>query len=61
MTTTPGQVSGWTSYSAGRDFLIRLVAKHWLAGAARILRALADEFEQLAVAGGRSRNGDNRR
>jgi hypothetical protein len=32
---------------AGRDFLIRLVARHGLAGAARVLRALADEFEEL--------------
>jgi hypothetical protein len=30
---------------AGRDFLIRLVAKHGLVGAARVLRALADELE----------------
>ena len=29
---------------AGRDFLMRLVAKHGLAGAARVLRALADEL-----------------
>jgi hypothetical protein len=29
---------------ADRDFLMRLVAKHGLAGAARILRALADEL-----------------
>jgi len=33
---------------AGRDFLIRLVAKHGLAGAARFLRALADELQGLA-------------
>ena len=32
---------------AGRDFLMRLVAKHGLAGAARVLRALADEIEDL--------------
>jgi hypothetical protein len=29
---------------AGRDFLIRLIAKHGLVGAARVLRALADEL-----------------
>ena len=28
---------------------MRLVAKHGLAGAARVLRALADEIERLAV------------
>jgi hypothetical protein len=33
---------------AGRDFLMRLVAKHGLAGAARVLRALADELDGLA-------------
>lgn len=33
---------------AGRDFLIRLVSKHGLAGAARILRTLADELEGFA-------------
>jgi hypothetical protein len=33
---------------AGRDFLLRLIATHGLAGAARVLRALADELEQLA-------------
>ena len=32
---------------AGRDFLMRLVAQHGLAGAARVLRALADEIEEL--------------
>jgi hypothetical protein len=32
---------------AGRDFLIRLVAKHGLVGAARVLRALADELGLL--------------
>ena len=31
--------------SAARDFLVRLIAKHGLAGAARVLRALADELE----------------
>jgi hypothetical protein len=30
---------------AGRDFLMRLVAKHGLQGAARVLRALAEEIE----------------
>ena len=30
---------------AGRDFLMRLVAKHGLHGAARVLRARADEIE----------------
>ena len=34
---------------AGRDFLMRLVAKHGLAGAARVLRALADELEGLCA------------
>ena len=29
---------------AGRDFLLRLIAQHGLDGAARILRALADEL-----------------
>ncbi len=33
---------------AGRDFLLRLIAQHGLDGAARILRALADEFDGLA-------------
>jgi hypothetical protein len=33
---------------AGRDFLMRLVAKHGLAGAAWVLRALADELDGLA-------------
>ena len=33
---------------AGRDFLMRLVAKHGLQGAARVLRALANELETLA-------------
>jgi hypothetical protein len=32
---------------AGRDFLIRLIARHGLAGAARVLRALADEIDAL--------------
>jgi hypothetical protein len=32
---------------AGRNFLMRLIAKHGLAGAARILRALADELDGL--------------
>ena len=32
---------------AGRDFLLRLVAKHGLQGAGRVLRALADEQEAL--------------
>ena len=32
---------------AGRDFLMRLVAKHGREGAARVLRALADEIEDL--------------
>ena len=32
---------------AGRDFLMRLVARHGLQGAARVLRALADELETL--------------
>jgi hypothetical protein len=32
---------------AGRDFLLRLIAKHGLAGAARVLRALADKLELL--------------
>ena len=32
---------------AGRDFLMRLVAQHGLDGAARMLRALADELEAL--------------
>jgi len=32
---------------AGRDFLMRLVAKHGLAGAARALPALADEIDGL--------------
>jgi hypothetical protein len=30
---------------AGRDFLMRLVAQHRLDGAARVLRALADELD----------------
>jgi hypothetical protein len=36
---------------AGRDFLMRLVARHGLAGAARVLRALADELDRLAAVG----------
>ena len=35
---------------AGRDFLIRLVAKHGLQAAARILPTLADELEGFADA-----------
>ena len=35
---------------AGRDFLMRLVAKHGLAGAAWMLRTLADELEAFACA-----------
>ena len=34
---------------AGRDFLLRFIAKHGLRGAARILRRLADEIEDLAT------------
>ena len=30
---------------AGRDLLLRLIAQHGLDGAARVLRALADEIE----------------
>jgi hypothetical protein len=33
---------------AGRSFLVRLIARHGLAGAARVLRALADEIDGLA-------------
>ena len=47
---------------AGRTFLLRLVAEHGPDGAARILRALADEIEWLMrdhlepeVAGGRTK------
>ena len=32
---------------AGRDFLMQLVAQHGLDGAARVLRALADERDAL--------------
>jgi hypothetical protein len=32
---------------SGRAFLIRVVAKHGLAGAARVLRALADDLDAL--------------
>jgi predicted HAD superfamily phosphohydrolase len=32
---------------AGRDFLMQLVAKHGVEGAARVLRALADERDGL--------------
>jgi hypothetical protein len=32
---------------AGRDFLMRLIAKHGPRGAARVLRALADELDGL--------------
>ena len=38
-----------TLQRAGRDFLMRLVAKHGLQGAARVLRALADELDALAA------------
>ncbi len=31
-----------------RDFLLRLIARHGLPGAARMLRTLADELEDLA-------------
>ena len=34
---------------ADRDFLMRLVAAHGLAGAVRVLRALADEIEGQEV------------
>ena len=39
-----------TSYSgrAGTDFLMRLIAQHGLSGAARVLRALAEELEQVS-------------
>jgi hypothetical protein len=37
---------------ASRDFLIRLIATHGLAGAARVLRALADELSRLAKSAG---------
>jgi hypothetical protein len=33
---------------AGRDFQMRLAAKHGLTGAARVLRALAHEIKGLA-------------
>jgi hypothetical protein len=43
---------------AGREFLIRLVAKHGLVGAVRILRALAHELEaQGCRPAGTSRRG----
>jgi hypothetical protein len=35
---------------AGRDFLLRLVAEYGPRGAARILRALADELETMQTA-----------
>ena len=35
---------------AGRDFLMRLLALHGIDGAARILRALADEIDALVRA-----------
>jgi len=39
----------WASCSApAGDFLMRLVARHGLAGAARMLRALAEELERRA-------------
>jgi hypothetical protein len=34
---------------AGRAFLLRLVAEYGLSGAARVLRALADELDELAL------------
>ena len=34
---------------ASRDFLIRLIAKHGPRGAARVLRALADELGHLTA------------
>jgi hypothetical protein len=34
---------------AGRAFLLRLIARHRLRGAARVLRALADEINALAI------------
>jgi hypothetical protein len=34
---------------AGRAFLLRLTARHGLARAARVLRALADELDTLTV------------
>jgi hypothetical protein len=37
---------------ADRYFLLGLIARHGLAGAARVLRPLADELEQLAAAPG---------
>jgi hypothetical protein len=33
---------------AGRDFLLRLIAELGLAGAVRVLRALADELERVS-------------
>jgi hypothetical protein len=32
---------------AGRNFLLRLIAQHGFAGAARVLRAPADELDDL--------------
>jgi hypothetical protein len=37
---------------AGRDFLMRLVAKHGLAGAASVLPALANELDSLTADSG---------
>jgi hypothetical protein len=34
---------------AGRDFLLRLIARHGLRAAARVLRALADELDSLTA------------
>jgi len=52
-TLSAGQASCMESITklqkAGRAFLLRLVAEHGLAGAARVLRVLADESEQLTV------------
>jgi len=42
---TPHKLSAWTKLQrAGRDFLLRLIAQRGLAGAAMMLRALADEL-----------------
>jgi hypothetical protein len=42
---------------AGRTFLLRLIAQHGLAGATRVLRALADELDGLAI-GDRGQDSD---
>jgi hypothetical protein len=47
LATRPPAGSSSPNRGAGRDFLLRLIARYGLTGAARVLRALADEIDAL--------------